>query len=623
MTGTLRIASDLALPLDYVTKAVAIMAQRRKGKTYTGSVLAEELVRLSQPWAALDPTGAWWGLRAAADGEREGLPVTILGGQHGDAPLDRTSGRVAAELVVDHPGWYVLDLSLLGSRAAERQFATDFGEALLRLKRQPGKDFPLHLFVDEADMFAPQEKETGEQRMLGAYQAIVRRGGLHGLGSTLITQRPALLNKSVLTQLDILILMRLVAGNDQDYVDKNYISRQASKEQRAEMMESLASLRIGEAWVWEPGADPSLFKRVQIRRRDTFNSSATPKPGEHRVEPKRLARVDLEVVTGALAEAIERVDSEDPAKLRARLAQLERERQADRAAHTAEIERLEAALRAQEPTVIERHVFDPELLARLETILTPSTELMAQLQDLLRWEGEDGKLTRTLREDLPRAGAGAGDSAGDRPAPRPPPGHAPVNQATAARRRAALAVAPERPDPPSGREPGRAPVPGPAPAAGRRSKLGDGATRRMLAVLATHGPLPPARAGFLAQISARKSTLRNTLSTLRTNGWINEGDGMIWPSDEGLEALGPYEPLPTGTALLEYWRGQVGSGKVRAIFEVLLEAHPSEPTNDEIAEAADIDPGVSTLRNGLSTLRSLGVVEGNRIAPALMEAINL
>ena len=92
MTRRLRISKEVSLPDDVVTKSVAILAQRRKGKTYTASVLAEEMVSAKLPFVALDPTGAWWGLRASADGEGPGLPVVILGGQHGDLPLERTAG---------------------------------------------------------------------------------------------------------------------------------------------------------------------------------------------------------------------------------------------------------------------------------------------------------------------------------------------------------------------------------------------------------------------------------------------------------------------------------------------------------------------------------------------------
>lgn len=316
----LKIAPGVTLPIDYVTKTAAILAQRRKGKTYTGAVLAEELVGAKLPFVALDPTGAWWGLRSSADGTSAGLPVVVIGGQHGDLPLERHSGSFIADLVLDHPGWYVLDLSLLETRQAERDFSLAFALRLYRRKMQPGMDFPLHLFVDEADLFVPQERETkGDNLVLGAFASIIRRGGLHGLGTTLISQRPALVNKGVLTQLDLLVLLRLVAGQDQDAIYRDYIKRHGTKEQQDLLMASLASLPVGDAWLYEPGADPPLFERVHIRERHTFNSSATPKAGEKRVEPKVFAAIDIEALGAQMAETVERAKENDPAELQRRL----------------------------------------------------------------------------------------------------------------------------------------------------------------------------------------------------------------------------------------------------------------------------------------------------------------
>jgi DNA helicase HerA-like ATPase len=76
---------------------------------------------------------------------------------------------------------------------------TPFLETLYRLNREA-----MHLFVDEADSIAPQKPFGEEARMLGAMEDVVRRGGIRGIGTTLITQRPAVINKNVLTQCEIL-----------------------------------------------------------------------------------------------------------------------------------------------------------------------------------------------------------------------------------------------------------------------------------------------------------------------------------------------------------------------------------------------------------------------------------
>lgn len=408
----LKISKDLSLPIDFVTKTCAILAQRRKGKTYTASVLAEEMVAAGSPFVALDPTGAWWGLRASADGSRAGLPVIVLGGRHGDLPLERTAGKFVADLVVEQPSFYVIDFSAFESAEAERQFATEFGERLYRRKAQPGADFPLHLFVDEADKFIPQQSPSGDKRMLGAFETIVRRGGLRGLGTTLISQRSAVVNKNVLEQIDILIALRTVGPNDREAID-TYVKSQGSPEQRKELMGSLSSLELGEAWVWEPGEDPPTFARVRIRERKTFNSSATPKAGEQRIEPKKLAQVDVEAIKARMADTIARAKADDPAELRRQIVELKRNLEAEKS------RRGESVQQRVIEKIVERPVFGPDDIARLESA---TLELQAATK-----RAKEIAIAPLLRATIePRAGGAADPSAatGDSvTVPSAPPGN--------------------------------------------------------------------------------------------------------------------------------------------------------------------------------------------------------
>lgn len=97
----LRLARDLLLPLEAVTQTFAILAKRGVGKTYTASVLVEELLTAGLHVCVVDPIGVWWGLRASADGTAPGLPIIVLGGEHGDVPLEVTAGEIIADFVID------------------------------------------------------------------------------------------------------------------------------------------------------------------------------------------------------------------------------------------------------------------------------------------------------------------------------------------------------------------------------------------------------------------------------------------------------------------------------------------------------------------------------------------
>lgn len=96
MEKLLKISNDFSLPLETVTNTILMLARRRVGKSYTGAVMAEEMVKAGLPWVALDPTGVWWGLTSSADGKSEGLPVIIIGGPHAHIPLEPSAGKVIA-----------------------------------------------------------------------------------------------------------------------------------------------------------------------------------------------------------------------------------------------------------------------------------------------------------------------------------------------------------------------------------------------------------------------------------------------------------------------------------------------------------------------------------------------
>ncbi len=346
MKTALNISPDLRLPLDLITETAAIIAKRGVGKTYTASVITEELLKAGGHVIAIDPVGVWWGLRASSDGEPAGgLQILILGGNHGDLPLEPGSGRAVADLIVDERLSCVLDLSLMTQEEAAR-FLAPFLDRLYQINRAP-----LHLMVDEADSVAPQVPGRGESPMLAAMDRIVRRGRARGLGVTLITQRPAVLSKNVLTQIELLITLRLTSPNDRKAID-GWIQAQGTEEERRAVMASLATLEVGEAWFWSP-AWLGLLKRVHIRQRQTFDSSATPKIGQTLASPRTLASVDLSALkerfSGALVAAVEN----DPDQLRRQIDLLEQQLRERPVEHV--VERVEVPiLRSGEAERLER-----------------------------------------------------------------------------------------------------------------------------------------------------------------------------------------------------------------------------------------------------------------------------
>lgn len=583
----LRIAADLTLPIEFATEASAILARRGRGKTYTASVLAEELHAAGQPFVVLDPVGVWWGLRSSADGQSPGLDVKILGGEHSDVPLGEKDGTVLATFVVDHPAAYVIDLSGFEQKAPQDRFVADFAERLYRYKASMERRTPLTLIIDEADQFAPQkpsEKGGIGPRMLGSLESIVRQGRARGLGCVLITQRPAVLNKNVLTQAGALVLLGITGPQDRAAVD-DWIVGHAEPTVRKEVIGSLARLNVGEAWVWWPTED--LLQRAQIRQRRTFDSSSTPKAGEKR-EVVQFADVDLDALKDALAEQIEKAKAEDPKHLQAQIRELRRELAEARAAQPepeVQVERVEVPVLDSEAA---RAVHDVAMA------MQAASEGAAAMADRL-FEG-----CAMLKEALAQVSAAEHN-----------------RQAEAARsvRRAAAA-------PPARREPRPAPA-SRVEATGGYTKLGK-ADRAVLTVLAQYPEgKDRKKLGLFAGYRADTGHFGNVLGGLRQHGLIDHGD-PIRITDAGMDALGDdWERLPTGPALLDWWLSKM-PGPQAKVFTALVEAWPDGMTRAELGEATDYRPDTGHFGNLLGWLRSRDFVVGSgvlRVADDFMEAV--
>lgn len=93
---------------------------------------------------------------------------------------------------------------------------------------------------------------------------------------------------------------------------------------------------------------------------------------------------------------------------------------------------------------------------------------------------------------------------------------------------------------------------------------------------------------------------------------------MIWTKGDsgslpeaGLQALGSYDPLPTGRALLDYWLNELGQSGAARLLQALAEAYPQALTKGEAGERAGLSAGSGTFGTYLSKLRTLELVEGS------------
>lgn len=342
------------IPEKALSQHVAIVGKTGSGKTFRAKGEVERLLGREQRVCIIDPTGAWWGLKASADGKAEGFPVVIFGGEHADVPINQLAGEALGKLIGETNTPSIIDLSDMGTNARHR-FAEHFFESLYQHNRGS-----LYLITDEADEFAPQSGPPGTERMLGAFDRIVRRGRIKGFRVWMISQRPAVLNKNVLTQANTLIAMRLPSSQDRKAVEL-WVKGQADESKACDMMASLASLPRGRGWIWAP--EQSVLECGDSADIKTFDSSRTPDDGEKVAAPRRLADVDLTGIREAMAAAIDEAQANDPKALRSRAEKAE-----------AEVRALKAAPTTTAPSTIQAQQI-AELQAREKSLSAHNTEL--------------------------------------------------------------------------------------------------------------------------------------------------------------------------------------------------------------------------------------------------------
>lgn len=540
MTKGLRISDNCTLPQEACTQTFAILAKRGVGKTYLAMVMAEEMLAAGLHLVVADPVGVWWGLRSSADGKSAGYPIVVFGGDHADLPLDVNSGHAIADLIIQEKLPAVLDFSLF-RKGEQIRFMTDFCERLYHKNRDP-----LHFMMDEADAFAPQRPMPGEQRLLGAIEDIVRRGRARGLGVTLITQRAAVLNKNVLTQVEVMVALRTIAPQDRAALDA-WVQVHGTPAERQALMDSLPSLPIGTAWFWSPGW-LSIFQKVKVRARRTFDSSATPKVGQKIIAPKELAPVDLARIQERIAATLEKALQDDPKTMRRRIQELQRE------LHVA---KKRAELAEQKAAKVQAVTVSPP--------------------------GAVGKMGRgqlKALQEIARLAAKALNGDASTAAPT-------ITETRAARAPARV----ERP-------------------VASMEGLRKGAVR-ILQELAARYPAGYSKpqVGALTKFSHNGGTFSTYMSDLSRAGYIEKRGDLLYATPAGIESLGDRLPsAPTShQEAMEQWRRALRSGAYR-MLEVIVQVGKVGTTKERVADAVDMVATGGTFSTYLSDLSRNGLV---------------
>ncbi len=420
------------------------------------------------------------------------------------------------------------------------------------------------MILDEAHIYCP-ERGSGEAESTEAVISLMSQGRKRGYAGIIATQRLSKLHKDAAAETNNVIIGRTWLDADQVRAGD---ALGLSKADRLK----LRDVGQGEFYAFGPAlGQPGVvhFRSDQVR-------TTHPRPGKRHLltapAPSRAIRGVLGKFADLPQEAEDEIRSLDEA--RRRIAELERQ-----------IKHLKGASGAQQidPLVIERAVkfaLEQERVA-WQRKLDQGRVRFRQMTAALASTGQSLERIKELLEETEWLTRHAADTA-----LRSSANHRPERTAKPANDHIASA---ENLDGPL--------------------KLAAG-ERRILTALAQY---PQGRSkvqvAVLTGYAVTGGGFNNYLGALRSHGMI-QGDGeKLRITERGIRAVGSWEPLPTGSDLIDYWRSRLGKAE-RLIMETLTQAYPEALSKKEVAAKAGYEANGGGFNNAVGRLRTLELVQG-------------
>lgn len=548
---------SVSIPLDsYVVGGTALLGIRESGKTYAAKGIAEQLLEYKVPIVVFDAIGVWAHLKTAAPGGKgKGYKIVVAGGKHADLPLTPASAPEIVRAAIRENIPLILDLyDEKLSKADWRRIVQKCFRTLLY------ENVGLrHIFLEEAAEYAPQKVFDGET--YAEVEKLVRMGGNKSLGITLINQRAQELNKAVLDLCENLVLMRQRGAHAIDALER-WIDK-LEPDVAKQIAKAMPHMGQGEAWVFTGGADKA--KLVHTAKIRSFHPDRRKPQAAGDTGPSADTSTFVERLTGELAAVLKQAEIDDPKKLRARIAELER-----LAKGTAGKSEVDRAYKSGYDTGY-GHALEK---GRAEGRKGLDAAIIQDRRALKRAMHE--AVDRTLNAIEPRPlTVSAVESGTIKPdahiIPQPArPGYIVTHPAPSK-------------IPPKTREAlGEL-----ATHARARAQALDGADlglgpARILAALIQY-PGGRTRDQLKAVSGYATRSLTTYLPQLIELGYAENRGGTLHATDAGRNALPDAEPLPTGEGLQRYWLERLPEGEKR-ILKVLLDAEGHPVTREKLQD---------------------------------------
>lgn len=517
----------------FASEGNALLGIRDSGKSYSATYLAEQLYAANIPFVAFDPSGVWKFLRVPGAGA--GLPIVVAGGKVPDLPLTPQSAPEIVRAAMRANVSLVLDLyDIHMSKADWSRIVESCVRVLLY---ENGEHGLRHIFIEEAAEFAPQQVAGDKAKVYAEVEKLARIGGNALLGYTLINQRAEQVNKAVLELCDCLFLHRQKGKNSLNSLSKWLEYSQGGDTK--EIIKGLPTLPSGQCWVWPAGAEHATH--VKMPQKNTFHPdrrALIANPAAANVQRVDAAEFVSEL-KGSLEKYLEEAKANDPAELKKRIRELEK--QVANSGGKTDADIIEARRTG------ERDGFDRGASHGYQCGWDECRDAISSA-------------IAGLPKNPPVLGERQTNPVLSRPTqiiPRNIP--APVKHSVQLAKNRKLPIS-------------------------RSNGTGDSLPKGEAATLAACIQFPTGlRREQLTVLTGYKRSSRDAyIQRLRERGYVTTGGDLVAATDEGHAALPDAQPLPTGQALQDYWLERLPEGE-RKILGVLIAAYP-----DAVARA-DLD----------------------------------
>ena len=293
----LAVSNMFSVPLDdYKTTGErdAVLASSGMGKSYLTGVMMEETLETGGLICVIDPEGEHFTLA-------ERYPMMIIGGEQAHLPLEVDAIDLYVDAMLKFGMSAIFDLSEYLDDE-QQQYYGHIADKLFNAEQKYRRK--IRIIVEEAQIYAPQRSggSSGSSRKkqmmdpVVVSQKIAKRGRKRAIDSLWATQRPASINKDILSQCNRFWFGGITAEQDYKAI-KPFLNE--------------AGISFAEIKALQPGMfyfySKGKTKLIKIRKRHCQHAGATPEAG---MQFQALTNNSLNDALSQLSEQVSRRASE-------------------------------------------------------------------------------------------------------------------------------------------------------------------------------------------------------------------------------------------------------------------------------------------------------------------------